>query len=54
MEKQPKYNKGDKVTGAGLTGKIEKVWTVNPNMFRYTIKTADGKILLNENEISRA
>lgn len=50
---KPKYKVGDKVRGEGVSGKISKVWTVNPDMYRYTIVTANGRIVLNEDEISR-
>lgn len=53
-EKKPRFKNGDTVRGEGVEGTIVKVWTVNPNVYRYTIKTKNGRIILNEDEINRA
>lgn len=53
-EKKPKYKVGDKVRSTGVEGTIGKVWTVNPSVYRYTINTKNGRIVLNEDEISKA
>lgn len=54
MANKPKYRIGDKVKAANVTGSVIKVWTVNPDVYRYTIKTASGKSVLNEDELNRA
>lgn len=54
MAKKPRFKKGDKVRATGIEGEVDKVWTVNPEVYRYTIKTKEGKIVLNEDEINRA
>lgn len=53
-DRKPRFKVGNKVRGKGVEGEITKVWTVNPNVYRYTIKTKNGLVVLNEDDISRA
>lgn len=54
MANKPKYKVGQKVKGDGVEGTVLRVWSVAPDVYRYSIKTASGRISLDEVEISKA
>lgn len=53
-EAKPAFTKGSKVRYLGMLGKVDKVWTIRPGQFKYTVKFRDGKRVLEENELTAA
>lgn len=53
-ERKPAFQKGSKVRYLGMLGKVEKVWTIRPDEFKYTVKFKDGKRVLKEKDLTIA
>ncbi|QWT30067.1 hypothetical protein SEA_TUNATARTARE_205 [Streptomyces phage TunaTartare] len=52
--RQPNFAVGDKVKYGNEKGVVEKVWTVNPSKFRYTVKLNGGVSVIEEGDLKRA
>lgn len=52
--RQPNFSVGDNVKWGNKVGEVDKVWTIDPSNFKYTVKFSDGKRVLEEGKLKRA